>query len=163
MTRSFLPSLFGNEKTDAPAYQSLHKEIDRVFDEFKGLVPRFDSGRFPDFNGQIVPRLDVSETDEAVEITAELPGVGEDDVDVSVSSNILTLKGEKSAKKEEEEKDFHVVERSYGSFARAIPLSFDINPDDVEAKFTDGVLAITIRKPAEIAAKTQKIAVTKAD
>lgn len=161
MTRSFLPSLFGNDKSDTPAFHSLHKEIDRVFDEFKGLVPRFDSGRLTDFNGQIVPRLDVSETDETVEITAELPGVGEDDVDISVSSNVLTLKGEKSAQKEEKEKDFHVVERSYGKFARTIPLSFDINPDDVDAKFTDGVLAITITKPPEIASKTRKIAINR--
>lgn len=161
MTRSFLPSLFGNEKSDAPSFQSLHKEIDRVFDEFKGMAPRFDSGRLTDFGGQIVPRLDMCETDEAVEITAELPGVGEDDVDISVSSNILTLKGEKSVKKEEGEKDFHVVERTYGRFARTVPLSFDINPDDVDAKFNDGVLAITIRKPPEIASKTRKIAITR--
>lgn len=161
MTRSFLPSLFGNDKADTPAFHSLHKEIDRVFDEFKGLVPRFESGRLTDFNGQIVPRLDVSETDKAVEITAELPGVGEDDIDISVSSNILTLKGEKSAQKEEKEKDFHVVERSYGKFARTIPLSFDINPDDVDAKFADGVLAITVTKPPEIASKTRKIAISR--
>ncbi|MCR9139679.1 MAG: Hsp20/alpha crystallin family protein [Alphaproteobacteria bacterium] len=161
MTRSFLPSLFSNEKSDAPVFHSLHKEIDRVFDEFKGLVPRFDPERFPGFNGQIVPRLNLSETEDAVEITAELPGVGEDEVDVSVSSNVLTLKGEKSAKKEEKDKDYHVVERSYGSFARTIPLSFDINPDEVDAKFSNGVLTITIRKPPEIAAKTKKIAVSK--
>lgn len=161
MTRSFLPSLFGNEKSDASSFQSLHKEIDRVFDEFKGLVPRFASDRLADFNGQIVPRLDMSETDEAVEITAELPGVGEDDVDISVASNVLTLKGEKSAQKEEKEKDYHVVERSYGRFARTNPLSFDINPDNVNAKFNDGVLAITIRKPPEIASKTRKIAITR--
>ncbi len=163
MTRSFLPSLFSHDKAGAPAFQSLQKEIDRVFDEFKSLVPHLETGRFPDFGGRVVPRLDVSESDDAVEITAELPGVGEDEVDVSVSANILTLKGEKSAKKEEKKKDFHVVERSYGSFARSIPLSFDIDPDAVEAKFADGILAITIRKPPEIAARTRKISVTKGD
>lgn len=95
----------------------------------------------------IVPKLDVSETDEAVEITAELPGVKEEEVDVSVTSNILTLKGEKSESREEKDKNYSLVERSYGSFTRSAPMTFDINPEDVSAEFGDGVLTIVIKKP----------------
>tara|TARA_R110000751_G_scaffold234229_9_gene335768 strand:+ start:58008 stop:58502 length:495 start_codon:yes stop_codon:yes gene_type:complete len=161
MTRSFLPSLFASDKSVTSSFQSLQKEIDRVFDEFKKMAPRFDTENFPGINGQITPKLDMSETDDTVEITAELPGVKEDDVDLSVSSNYLTLKGEKSASKEEKKKDYHLVERSYGSFSRVVPLSFEINPDDVKTDFSNGLLKITIKKPAEIIAKTQKIKIGK--
>ncbi|MEX3007232.1 Hsp20/alpha crystallin family protein [Hoeflea sp. TYP-13] len=161
MRRSFLPSVFSDEKDTQSAFHSLQKEIDRVFDDFRGWVPRFEAARFPDGNSRIVPKLDMSETDDAVEITAELPGVKEQDVDVSVASNILTLKGEKSFSKEEKEKDYRVVERSYGSFSRSLPLAFDIDADAVSANFNDGVLTITIKKPPEIAEQTRKIEVTK--
>jgi len=163
MARSILPSLFSGDKHPTAGFQSLQKEIDRVFDEFRGLTPRFEFGDTEDGGGRVVPKLDMSETDDAVEITAELPGVKEDDIDVSVSGNALTLRGEKSASRDETKKDFRVVERSYGSFARTIPLAFDIDPKDVSAEFRDGVLTIGIKKPAEIAAKTQKIPVTKAE
>ena len=162
MRRSMLPSVFGDEKDTQSAFHSLHNEIDRVFDDFRSWVSRIDTGPFQAKNGMIVPKLDVSETKEIVEITAELPGVKEEDVDVSVTSNILTLKGEKTESKEEKEKDYSLVERSYGSFARSLPMAFDINPDDVSAKFANGVLTITIKKPREIAEKTKKIEVSKA-
>ena len=162
MRRSFLPSVFGDEKDTRSAFHSLHNEIDRVFDDFRGWVSRFDDGPLQAGNGMIVPKLDVSESKDVVEITAELPGVKEKDVDVSVTSNILTLKGEKTESKEEKDKDYSLVERSYGSFARSLPMAFDINPDDVSAEFGDGVLTITIKKPPEIAEKTKKIEVSKA-
>ncbi|MCP4317271.1 MAG: Hsp20/alpha crystallin family protein [Hyphomicrobiales bacterium] len=163
MRRSFLPSVFGDEKDTQSAFHSLHNEIDRVFDDFRGWVSRFDAEPLQTKNGMIIPKLDVSEKDDTVEITAELPGVKEEDIDVSITSNVLTLKGEKSVSKEEKEKDYSLVERSYGSFARSLPMAFDIDPDGVSAKFTNGILTITIKKPPEIAEKTKKIEVTKAD
>lgn len=163
MARSFLPSLFGSDRTQAPSFQSLQKEIDRVFEDFRHMRPQFDFGELTEAGGRIVPRLDISEADDKVEISAELPGVKEDDIDVSVSGNTLTLRGEKSASRDEEKKDFRLVERSYGSFSRSVPLNFDINPDDVSATFSDGVLTIAIAKPQEVVAKTRKIEVKKAD
>ena len=161
MKRSLLPSIFKNDKDDNWPFASLQKEIDRVFDDFKGVMPRFESNLFPFQEGKLAPRVDVSESDDAIEITAELPGVKEDDMDVSVSSNVVTIKGEKSASKEEEKKNYHLVERSYGSFARAIPLPFEINADNVVADFKNGVLTLTVKKPPEAVKEIKKIKVTK--
>jgi HSP20 family protein len=98
----------------------------------------------------------------AIEVTAELPGVDEKDVDVTLANGVLTVRGEKKTERDEEDKDknWHVVERSYSSFSRAIPLPFDPDPAKVEAKFDKGVLHIHLPKPAEI--KQQKIEIKKA-
>lgn len=159
MTQSLLPSLFG--KSERPFFQSLHKEIDRVFDEFRELNPWDDAALYKASNGKLVPKLDVSETEKEIEISAELPGVKMDDIDISVTDNVLTLKGEKSAESRKDEKDYHLVERSYGSFLRTIPLSFAVDSKEVKADFVDGILKISIKKPPEIAAKTQKIKISK--
>ena len=161
MTNSLLPSLFGNGGKTPVAFQSLHKEIDRVFDEFRDIFPGNRNGEATDQNGNIIPKLDVSETDDEVKIAAELPGVEEKDIDISVSGNLLTLKGEKSSKREESEKDYKLIERSYGSFVRTLPFSFDMDSKQVSAKLADGVLNITIKKPAEVKEKTQKIKISK--
>lgn len=160
MASSFLPTLLG--KTDSPIFQSLQKEIDRVFDEFRELTPWNDGEIFAKSNGKLMLKIDVAETDTEVEITAELPGVKLDDLDIAVTENILTIKGEKSSEHEREEKDYHLVERSYGSFSRSIPLSFDIDPKVVKADFANGILTIKIGKSPEVAAKTQKIKISKA-
>lgn len=162
MTDSLLPSVFGSGSKSPLAFQSLHKEIDRVFDEFRSVFPGFAKDDALDGNGQLIPKLDVKETDKEVTIAAELPGVDEKDVDVSVVGNVLTLKGEKSSKREEDEKDYKLVERSYGSFSRTLPFSFDIDSDAVSAKFDKGVLNITVKKPPELAAKPKKIKISKA-
>jgi len=161
MKRSLLPSIFKNDKDDSWPFTSLQKEIDRVFDDFKGVMPRFESSTFPFQEGKLAPKVNVSETEDAIEITAELPGVKEEDMDLTVSSNVITIKGEKSASKEEEKKNYHLVERSYGSFARSIPLPFEINADDAIASFKDGVLTVTVKKPPEAVKETKKIKVTK--
>jgi HSP20 family protein len=85
-----------------------------------------------------------------------------EEMDISVTDNVLTIRGEKSAEKKTEEKDYHLVERSYGSFMRSVPLSFTIDPKDVKAELNDGVLTIAIKKPKEATAKTKKIKVSKA-
>jgi HSP20 family protein len=104
--------------------------------------------------------INVSETDDAIEVTAELPGIDEKDVDVEVANNVLTIKGEKKSEKEEKEKDFHLVERSYGSFQRTVPLPYEIDPDKIAAKFTQGVLTVTMPKPPQAKEKVKKIKVT---
>lgn len=108
-----------------------------------------------------MPALDISETDEAVVITAEIPGVKEDDLDVSVTGDVLLLKGEKTKEVEETKADYHLIERRFGSFRRQIPLGFTPPKDGVDASFENGVLNLTINKPDEVAASTQKIKIEK--
>lgn len=138
------------------SFRALQREIDQIFDDF---------GNFPSFgfrtNSREVfdPTVDVSETDHDIQVSAELPGVDEKDVEVTLVGNTLTVKGEKRAEKEEKEKDYHLVERTFGSFQRSIPLDFDADPDAVDAKFAKGVLTVIVPKPAERLQQTKKIAV----
>jgi HSP20 family protein len=107
----------------------------------------------------------VSETDEEICITAELPGVEEKDIDISVSANRITIKGDKKSeteeKKEQVGRQFLRLERSSGSFKRYMNLPFDIDPDTVEAEFKRGVLTVRIPKPPEAIEKTKKIEIRK--
>ena len=108
-----------------------------------------------------MPALDVSETDDTFVITAEIPGIKESDLDVSVTGDVLLLKGQKTKEVEETKADYHLVERQFGSFRRQIPLGFTPPKDGVNAMFEDGVLNLTIKKPDEVAANTQKINIEK--
>lgn len=156
MNKQLLPSSFANKAFQHPFFRSLHDEIDRAFD-------RFQEGsllEMPLMKADVMPALDVAETDEAIEITAEIPGVKESDLDVTVTGEMLVLKGEKSSETERSEKNYHLVERQYGSFRRQIPLGFAPSDDAVDAKFADGVLTLTIKKPAEAASSTKKIKIS---
>ena len=159
MTQQKTPTIFSESAEPGPFFRSLQKEIDRVFDRFREPTPFSASGLFEGTRGGVWPALDVAETDKAVEISAEIPGVSEADLDVSISDGTLILKGEKSSDHEEKEKDYQLVERSYGRFRRAIPLGFTPDDDKVEATFTNGVLKIRVEKPEEVASHTKKIEV----
>ena len=154
--RSLFPTLWSggglSRKVDDP-FVSLQREIDRVFHDFGRGV------RLPSWTDASEPRIDVAETDNDIQITAELPGVDEKDVDVTLSNGVLTVKGEKRAEKEEKGKEYRMVERSYGSFARSIPLPFEVDPEAVDAKFKKGVLTVILPKPAEARVETKKIEV----
>jgi HSP20 family protein len=99
------------------------------------------------------PEMDVSETDKEVKVTAELPGIDEKDLEVSVDEGGLTVRGEKREEHEEEKKGYYLSERSYGSFHRHIPLPSGLIPDKAEAKFRNGVLKINIPKSPELESK----------
>ena len=105
--------------------------------------------------GAGAPAINVAETNDAFEVTAELPGVDEKDISVSLDDNQLVISGEKKAESTKEEKDWHVEERSYGSFYRSMFLPFEPEEGAVEAHFDKGVLHLTIKKPAK-AMKTTK-------
>ncbi len=94
-----------------------------------------------------MPTVDISETENGYEIRAELPGVSQNDVNVSVTDNVLTVKGEKRQEAETEGKDYHRVERRYGSFQRSFTLPRHIETDAIKAGFKDGVLTLSIPKP----------------
>ena len=159
--RSLLPSLWHRDEGGESPFLALHHEIDRVFDDFRRGMPwpRFGLG---DGHVRFAPVMDVFETDKAIEVDAELPGMTEKDIDVSVIDNVLTVKGEKKEETERKEADWHMVERSYGAFTRSLTLPYEVDASKVDAKFDKGVLKITLPKPAEIKAKTKKIKVKSA-
>ena len=137
-------------RSDDHPFVTLQREIDRLFDDFTRGFPRWKSG-------DLVPVTDVTETDKEIEITAELPGLEEKDVEINVSDNVLTIKGEKKAEKEEKDKNYRVVERTYGSFSRSLELPSGVNQDAIKASIQNGVLKVTVPKPAP--AQTKKIEV----
>ena len=105
-------------------------------------------------NTSWMPTVDISETETGFEVRAELPGVSENDVNVSVSDNVLTVKGEKRQEMEKEGKDYHRMERRYGSFQRSFTLPRHVETSDIKAEFKDGVLTLEIPK-AEAAKPTE--------
>lgn len=105
-----------------------------------------------------MPAVDVFERDDKFVVKAELPGMKEEDVDVSVIGDTLTIKGEKKTETEVKEEDYYRSERSYGSFYRSIPLPSTVDANKIEASFEDGVLEVTLPKSAEV--KPKKIAVS---
>ena len=141
---------------------SMRRDFDRlVEDMFRGdatLPAVWGNGSG---NGNAAPRIDVKETGDAIEITAELPGVDEKDVEVELNDGLLTIRGEKKIEKEEggKDKSYYLMERSYGSFTRQIQLPYGADPEKVAAKFDKGVLKISCPKPAEAQAKSKKIAI----
>ena len=139
----------------ANPFMSLQREIDRLFDDFTRGFPSFPA--FGNGKADLMPSTDVTETDKDIEITAELPGLEEKDVQINVADNLLTIRGEKKAEKEEKDKNYRLVERSYGSFERTLDLPNGVNPDAIKASITKGVLTVTVPKPAP--AQSKKIEV----
>jgi HSP20 family protein len=104
------------------------------------------------------PRIDVYESEDAIELSAELPGVEQGDVDVSVLEGVLTVKGEKKSVRESDE-GARVVERSYGSFTRSFRLPENVDADNIAATFKNGVLTLSLPKVAEQKPEPRKIEV----
>jgi HSP20 family protein len=138
-------------------FTAFRRELDRLFESF-GRDLAWPGGESR--SAALAPSIDVSETESELRIEADLPGVEEKDVDVTVSDNVLTIKGEKKAEREEKKKDFHLVERSYGSFSRSLPLPFAVDSDQAKATFKNGVLSISLPKPPEMQAKAKKIVIS---
>ena len=105
------------------------------------------------------PRMNIEDTGNEIRVTAELPGVSEDDVQITLDDDMLIIAGEKRDEREVNDRDVRLVERVFGQFRRAIQLPFSPNPDQVEANFRDGVLTITVPKNAEQRNKQRRIEV----
>jgi HSP20 family protein len=149
-------------RTDAysgdPFFRLQH-EMNRLFDDaFAGFgLPAEFRGERDDLR---LPRIDVRETDHAIEVDAELPGVDEKDLNIEIADNLLTISGEKKVEREESKNgDYRVRERAYGAFTRSMALPFAVDPDAVEARFRNGVLKLTLPKPPEAQARSRRIAI----
>ena len=135
-------------------FTALQREIDRLFDDFTRGFPSFGLA-----TTDLTPTMDVAETDKEIEITAELPGLEEKDVQITVADNTLTSRGEKRANKEENDRNYRMVERSYGAFSLTLELPDGVNLDAIKATIDKGVLRVTVPKPAPAPAQARKIEV----
>ncbi|MEI9988625.1 MAG: Hsp20/alpha crystallin family protein [Rhizomicrobium sp.] len=157
--RSLIPwaretALPANRSTDEPSpFLSLHRQVNRLFDDF-----------FRDFDAPLArgwsagwPSVEVSDGDKEVTVVAELPGLDEKDIDITLRDGILTLKGEKK----HESNGAVYSERWHGQFARAIPLGSDVDADKVRAAFNKGVLTITLPKRPEAQSSVKRIAINR--
>jgi HSP20 family protein len=154
--RSLLPytSLRSGPGAEAHPFADLQREFDRLFN---------DLGRaWPATGADLMPVIDVAERDNCFVISAELPGMEEKDVEVTLDDDVLTIRGEKKQEKDEKGENRRVIERSYGSFSRSIRLPPGINPDDVKAAMAKGVLTVTLPKPAQAEMQARKIEVKSA-
>ncbi|PAY09595.1 heat-shock protein [Bradyrhizobium sp. UFLA03-84] len=121
----------------------LHREIDRLFNEF---------AQGTGANGapaKLIPNIDIAETDKAIEVSAEMPGLERKDIDISIEDDTLTIRGEKKIEEDQKDKNVQHSERSYGVFMRVLQLPAGVDPSKVEAVMSNGVLKITIPKPAK--------------
>ena len=153
----------------ADPWQAFRTEMDRLFDRFSGgffsspsvrrlfdVGPLWRDETLPDMT---LPAVDVTEDDKAYTITAELAGMTEKNVDVTVTGDLVVLKGEKQQEREEKGKNRYLAERSYGSFQRSFYLPDGVARDKIAAEFKDGVLTVTLPKTAEAQAQQKKIEV----
>jgi HSP20 family protein len=145
----------------ADPFSAMRAEFDRVFDNFLGR----GFGGFPALGRtegmMIQPNIDVRETDKELVVEAELPGLEEKDVNVTLNNGILTLKGEKKSEREEKKDDYHLMERSFGSFQRSFRVGDMVDADKVSAAFANGVLKVTMPKKAEAVKAEKRIPIGK--
>ena len=128
---------------DQPGTQ-LQRGVNDLFDDFFNNFTLAPFGAFEDRFGTFMPQIDVSETDQEIKVAVELPGMSEKDIEVSLDRNMLTISGEKKDETEEKGENFYRMERSYGKFRRSIALPAEVDADEVEATFKQGVLHVTL-------------------
>jgi HSP20 family protein len=139
-------------------FSALRREMNRLFDNAFGGFGLPSLGN-PAFGGVAPPKIDVSESENEIRIAAELPGIDEKSVEVTLTGEMLTIRGERKEEHEEKQHNYHVRERTHASFSRSLPLPFGADPNQVKAAFKNGVLTVTIPKPAEARQKQHRIEV----
>ena len=150
---------------DGDPFMPFRRQMNRLFDDFftGPMWPRLPIGvSAPVLEVVVTPQIEVSETDKEVQVTAELPGIDPSKVEVNLSDDVLTIRGEKQQEQkqgQEQGRDYHLTERSYGTFARFLRLPFRADPSKIQASFKDGVLTVVIPKPEEMQQKVRRIPV----
>jgi HSP20 family protein len=150
-------------------FTALRRQVDHLFDDFtSGLwgLPfgrgMLDLSRGMLAGSAVTPQIDVKETPDSFQVTAELPGLAEKDVTLTIADNVLTLKGEKKAEREEKNENYYLSERSFGSFTRSVQLPATVDQDKVTAKFDKGILTIALPKVEEAKTREKKIEIKSA-
>lgn len=140
----------------AGPFDFLRREMDRLFDVAGngGLLNPWSR------NGAML-HMDVAETEKDIQVSAELPGVDLKDVDVTLANGVLCIKGEKRVERDEKKADFHIVERSVGTFERRISVPDGCDAAQIKAEFSNGLLKVTVSKPASAQSAAQKIKISK--
>jgi len=146
------PALWSASDLLIEPFKSIRDEVDNLFH-------KFSISSMPISVEAKIPSIDVSESKGAVDVTAELPGVEEKDIKVNIEGNRLVISGKKNHESNKDEKDWHLIERSYGSFYRSMLLPFTPNDGAVQARLVKGVLHITLQKPHEVITNTKTIPV----
>ena len=137
---------------------TLHREVDRLFEDFFRGFDRFPTLPFREEQlAEFTPKIDVSENDKEVEVAVEVPGMDQNDIEVNLKDDVLTIKGEKKQEKEEKGKEFYHVERIYGSFYRSLQIPCEVKQDQVKAVFKKGVLKINLPKSEKARENVRKI------
>lgn len=156
------PQSRGRDSAVSHPLMRLHNEIDQIFDQFFQGFP-LSPPRWPQEwskGGLVFPQLNIAENKNAYTITVDVPGVEEKDIELTVQEGTLIIRGEKQTEKEDENKQYHRVERSYGSFQRVLSLPSDAEEDKIEAKFKNGVLTIRVAKNTTMTSSGRKIAIS---
>lgn len=147
---ALVPSFVSPRSTFGPVSDSfamLHREMNRLFDDVLRGAPMLGVAQQERREGLLLgPDIDLTENDKEICLRAELPGVNEKDIELSLNDDLLTLRAEKKQKHREECEGVHVAERSYGAFQRILRLSFAAEPSQVQARFENGVLTVTMPK-----------------
>jgi len=139
---------------------TLHREVDRLFDDFFRGFDRFPTSAFREERlTEFSPKINISENDKEIEVTVEVPGMDQNDVEINLRDDILTIRGEKKQEKEEKDKEYYHVERSYGSFYRSLQIPCEVEQDKVKATFKKGVLKINLPKSEKARENVRKIEV----
>lgn len=148
-TKEYLPAV-----RSSGVFDDFRKEMDNMMERFFGdaATAPVDTGiRSPMTASAVCPAIDITENDAAITLTAELPGLSEEDVDLTLSDGFLTLKGEKTVAHETKDDDRVVVERNYGSFHRSFPVPHRVDQDAIDASFENGVLKVIMpKKPGQV-------------
>lgn len=146
-------------REETPAFFSLQQEMNRLFDEFRHTIGFSRPSRWLDTFTEHHAKVDVKETDKDIVVTAEVPGVEMKDIDITLTSNGLVIKGEKKMEKEENEKGYYKMERTYGSFFRLVPLPCEVQKEHLTATYKHGIVKITMPKALECGKSEHKIEV----
>jgi HSP20 family protein len=136
-------------------FTQLRNEVDRLFEGFPSRMPSFMLGRFAS-----APVLEMTETKKHYKITAELPGIEPQNVEVTFDDGLLRIAGEKQEQREDDERDYRLSERSYGAFERLLELPSGADPETIDAKFKNGVLTISVAKNGEEKRNVRRIKIT---
>lgn len=153
---------FRHRRREAPGsgalspFERMHEEMDRIFDDF---LPQITGGQEAGHRAGVLASVDLSETDDALELTADLPGMEEKDIDITLREGALMIRGERNHESEEKKKNYYRTERAYGAFTRTIPLPCQVDDDRVEAKFRKGVLTVHLPKSQSAKEQQRKIAI----